>query len=230
MRVFAAGIRRGGTEPDEVDNLKKADGVDNEECDKPPFLTMACGVPECETLEDDSPENDDNDKGNKNAEKHRDERRVKRRKWLHICGLYHTLFTMRYLGVDYGSSKIGLALSDEQGTMGFPHSIVTNTPRLVDELCALIAKEDVGAVVIGESRTLSGDENPIAKDAHALGDALALRAGVPVSYESEVFTSAAARRAPEKEMKSRAPKVHANVDASAAALILTSYLSRADHD
>ncbi|MFZ2167906.1 MAG: Holliday junction resolvase RuvX [Minisyncoccia bacterium] len=133
---------------------------------------------------------------------------------------------MRYLGVDYGSSKIGLALSDESGSMGFPHSIISNTPRLVDELCALIAKENVGAVVIGESRDLSGADNPIAKDAHALGDQLVERAGTPVLYESEVFTSAAARRAPEKEMKSRSPKRRAPIDDSAAALILTSYLSR----
>ncbi|MDD3531199.1 MAG: Holliday junction resolvase RuvX [Candidatus Pacebacteria bacterium] len=137
---------------------------------------------------------------------------------------------MRYLGVDYGSSKVGLALSDEGGAMGFPHAILPNTPRLVDELCALIAKEDVGAVVIGESRNLAGGENPIAKDARALGDALTARSGAPVFYESEVFTTAEARRAPGKEMKSRAPKVRAQVDASAAALILTSYLSRIDHE
>ncbi len=133
---------------------------------------------------------------------------------------------MRYLGVDYGSKRIGLALSDEAGTMGFPHTIVPNTPQLLDELCALIAKENVGAVVIGESRNLAGGDNPIAKDARALGELLAERSGVPVFFESEVFTSAAARRAPEKEMKSRAPQKHANVDASAAALILTSFLTR----
>lgn len=137
---------------------------------------------------------------------------------------------MRYLGVDYGSSKIGLALSDEAGTMGFPHSIIMNTPRQVDELCALLAKENVGAVVIGESRSLAGADNPIAKDARALGGLLAERAGVPVFYESEVFTSAEARRAPEKEPKSRAVKSRAPVDASAAALILTSYLSRTVHE
>ncbi|MCX6790548.1 MAG: Holliday junction resolvase RuvX [Candidatus Kaiserbacteria bacterium] len=137
---------------------------------------------------------------------------------------------MRYLGIDYGTKKIGLALSDEMGTMGFPHSIVVNTPRLVDELCALIAKENVGAVVIGESRSLSGVDNPIAKDAHELGEQLTSRAGTPVFYESEVFTSVEARRAPEKEMKSRAPKSHAPVDASAAALILTSYVSRISHE
>ncbi len=137
---------------------------------------------------------------------------------------------MRYLGVDYGSSKIGLALSDEAGTMGFPHAVVSNTPRLADELAALIARENVGAVVIGESRDLAGGENPIAKDARALGALLTARAGVPVVFESEVFTSAEARRAPEKQMKSRAAKPRANVDASAAALILTSYLSRTDHE
>lgn len=136
---------------------------------------------------------------------------------------------MRYLGVDYGSSKIGLALSDEEGRMGFPHSIVQNTPRLIDELSALIAKENVGAVVIGESRTLSGGENPIAKVARAFGELLAARTGVPVFYESEVFTSAEARRAPGKVEKTRAPKARGAVDASAAALILTGYLSRADH-
>ena len=136
-------------------------------------------------------------------------------------------YSMRYLGVDYGSKRIGLALSDEEGTMGFPHAIVANTPRLIDELCALIAKENIGAVVIGESRTLAGGENPIAKDARTLGWHLAERSGVPVFYESEVFTSAEARRTPEKKNKSRVPpRRYARVDASAAALILTGYLSR----
>lgn len=137
---------------------------------------------------------------------------------------------MRYLGIDYGSKKIGLALSDEEGTMGFPHKVVSNTPRLIDELCALIARENVAAVVIGESRNLAGGENAIAEDARTLGALLVERAGVPVSYESEVFTSAEARRMPEKELKSRSTKRRGVVDDSAAALILTSYLSRTHHE
>ena len=137
---------------------------------------------------------------------------------------------MRYLGIDYGISKIGIALSDEAGVMGFPYAIMVNTPRFIDELCALIAKENVGVVVIGESRNLSGADNPIAADARALGTLLTERAGLPVFYESEIFTTAQARRAPEKEMKSRAAKPRVNVDASAAALILTSYLSRTNHE
>lgn len=136
---------------------------------------------------------------------------------------------MRYLGVDYGSKKIGLALSDESGAMGFPHSVVPNTPHTIEDMCALIAKENVGAVVIGESKNLAGKENPIAEAVRAFGNLIIERAGVPVFFESEIFTSAEARRAPAKEAKSRAPKKHLAVDASAAALILTGYLSRTNH-
>ncbi len=144
---------------------------------------------------------------------------------------------MRYLGVDYGSKKIGLALSDEAGTMGFPHSIISNTPRLVDDLCGLIAKENIGAIVIGESRNLAGGENPIAKHARTFGNQIAERAGVSVFFEPEVFTSVEARRTPVEKKASlrksrsgtRTPKRHPAIDDSAAALILTSYLSRTDH-
>lgn len=137
---------------------------------------------------------------------------------------------MRYLGVDYGSKKIGLALSDELGSMGFPYAIVPNTPRFIDELCVLIAKENIGAVVLGESRNLAGTDNPIAKHIHALGEQITIRAGIPVFYESEVFTSSEARRLPEKEIKTRRVKQRSAVDDSAAALILTSFLSHANHE
>ena len=155
-----------------------------------------------------------------------------------MCESYHTLLIMRYLGIDYGSKKVGLALSDEAGVMGFPHGIIANTQHLADELYALIARENIGAVVIGESRDLKGEENVIAKDAKMLGSLITEHTGTPVFYESEVFTSAEARRAPApteggsasggKERKTRAPKARVDVDASAAALILTSYLSRHD--
>lgn len=137
---------------------------------------------------------------------------------------------MRYLGIDYGSKKVGLALSDEAGTMGFPHTILTNTSKLVDEIYLLIAKENIGAVVIGESRTLAGGENVIAKDAEVLGSLITEHTGTPVFYESEVFTSVEARRAPAKTEKTRSPQKRTDVDASAAALILTSYLSRTNHE
>lgn len=129
---------------------------------------------------------------------------------------------MRYLGIDFGTKKVGLALSDESGAMGFPHGIVPNDGRLIDEVLALIERKGVEAVVIGESRDFSGAENPVAKDAKAFGLLIERRGGLPVYFEPETLTTQEARRDPEGvRMPGRAP-----VDASAAALILTSYLSR----
>lgn len=133
---------------------------------------------------------------------------------------------MRYLGVDYGTKKVGIALSDENGTMGFPYTIVPHTPDVVSVVAALIQKERVGAVVVGESKDFSGADNPVAQEARTFGEAISAQSGVPVLYESETLTSAEARRQYDLHEKTRAPKERADVDASAAALILTSYLSR----
>ncbi len=133
---------------------------------------------------------------------------------------------MKHLGIDYGSKKIGIALSDEGGSMGFPHSIIPNTPKAVEQICAIMAKEDARALVVGDSRDYAGKPNPIATGAKALGDEVAVQCGVPVFYEWEGLTSAEARRQFESKEKTRTAKPRGQVDASAAALILTSYLSK----
>lgn len=130
---------------------------------------------------------------------------------------------MRYLGIDYGSGKVGLALSDEAGTMGFPKGALDNGPRLMQAVRELAATEGVGAVVIGDSVDSSGNPNPVASAAREFGAKLSEESGLPVYYESEAFTTQEARRAPDGTRGKGA------VDASAAALILTSYLSRS-HD
>jgi putative holliday junction resolvase len=133
---------------------------------------------------------------------------------------------MKYIGVDYGNVKIGIALSDENGTMGFPHSIIGNDNKTIENVCSLAAKEDARAIVIGNSLDYEWKENPIAKDAKRFGDEITVRCGVPIFYEWEGLTSAEARRMPSKRIKSREAPSRTRSDASAAALILTSYLDR----
>ena len=128
---------------------------------------------------------------------------------------------MRYLGIDYGTKKIGLALSDEAGTMGFPFDIVPNDARLAEALALLIEVEHIEGIVIGDSRDFAGNPNPIADPARALGEELSERTGVPVHYEPEMLTTQEARRDFEGLRTNKG-----NVDSSAAAIILTSYLSR----
>ncbi len=133
---------------------------------------------------------------------------------------------MRYLGLDYGTKKVGIALSDENGTMGFPHAIFPNDSELLPKLSALIAERGVGGIVAGESIAFDGSENPVAHEAKAFARRLTDATGIAVSWEPEVLTTREARRAHEPEAKSRKPVEHVAVDDSAAALILTSFLSR----
>ena len=129
---------------------------------------------------------------------------------------------MRYLGIDYGTKKVGLALSDEAGSMGFPHGVIPNSSALADELSMLIKEKEVGAIVMGESRDLSGAENPVAEAARNLAQTLAERTGAAVYFEPELFTTQEARRMPDGSRMDGSP----DVDASAAALILTRFFER----
>lgn len=128
---------------------------------------------------------------------------------------------MRYLGIDYGTKKVGLAFSDEAGTMGFPFDIVPNDSKLSDALALLVEEEHIEGIVIGESRDFSGNQNPIANAARALGDELSERTGISVFYEPELLTTQEAKR----DFEGVHSHNRGNVDASAAALILTSFLS-----
>lgn len=129
---------------------------------------------------------------------------------------------MRYMGIDFGTKKVGIALSDEAGAMGFPYGIIPNDGRLIDEVLSLIERKDVEAVVIGESRAGNGSENAVAKLAKEFAMLLERRSGIRASFEPEMYTTQEARRDFEGVRMPGSP----DVDASAAALILTSYLTR----
>lgn len=143
---------------------------------------------------------------------------------------------MRHLGIDYGTSKVGIALSDEAGTMGFPHSVMQNDEKLMDTLITLMQKENVKSVVFGESIDFSGNGNPVLAKAHAFANDLVEKTGVSVFFEPEMLTTQEARRGfdglhPQHEANTSRTRAKTDAhthatDASAAALILTSYLSR----
>ena len=134
---------------------------------------------------------------------------------------------MKYLGIDYGTKRIGLALSDDDGRVAFPHSVIKAGPQALSEVHALIEERGVGTVVLGESRDFSGERNAVMEDIELFKKDLEELANVPVHYEQELFTSAQAARqfAPEEGSRKQNPSQEM-LDASAAALILQSYLDR----
>ncbi len=131
--------------------------------------------------------------------------------------LYVLGTAMRVLGIDFGTKKVGIALSDPEGRFALPHSVVPNDRKLVEHLVALITREGVGTIILGESKDFMMRPNPLMRKINRFKSELEKRLGLPVLFESEVFTSAEARRGGvTKEL----------IDASAAALILEKHLAR----
>jgi len=134
---------------------------------------------------------------------------------------------MKYLGIDYGTKNIGIAVSDDNGSVAFPHSTVAAGRDAVSKIAALAKEVGAGAAVLGESRNFAGEKNEVMEDIEQFKQDLGELAGVPVHYEREFFTSALAARqfAPEEGSRKANPSQE-KLDASAAALILQSFLDR----
>lgn len=124
---------------------------------------------------------------------------------------------MRYLGIDYGSKKIGLALSDESGAMAFPLSVEPNDGQFMQKLTKLVEEKGVAEIVIGNSQNLEGKDNVIQESINAFIGDITLHIGIPVHLESELYTTKEAERIQGKS---------GLTDASAAAIILNSFLSK----
>ena len=124
---------------------------------------------------------------------------------------------MRLMGIDYGTKKVGIAFTDEGANMAFPHTVVPNTPKLLDVIMGLITEKQVKAVVIGHSLNKDGKPNAVHAAVEALMLDITLQTGLPVHLEPEQFTTQAAL-----QLQGRT----AATDASAAALILDGYLTR----
>lgn len=122
---------------------------------------------------------------------------------------------MRLMGIDYGTKKVGVAFTDESGTMAFPHSVVPNSAKLLDVIVGLIDEKAVGVVVIGQSLNHDGQPNAVQVAIEALVLDLTLATGLPVHLVPEQYSTQAA-----VQLQGR----NSETDASAAALILESYL------
>jgi len=133
---------------------------------------------------------------------------------------------MKYLGIDYGTKRIGLATSDGGGTMAFPHSTIKANASALAEIDQLVKKEGVEKIVIGESRNFKGEANAVMEDIAEFKKDLEKVTGLPVAYEAEFLSSAAAARQFEGDFGRGDKPNQEKLDASAAAMILQSYLDR----
>jgi putative holliday junction resolvase len=138
---------------------------------------------------------------------------------------------VRVLGIDYGSRRIGFALSDVTATLATPSRTITRpsssteTLRVIaSEIGRLIAEPDgLEAVVIGWPRRLDGSPTHQTAEVEALARGLESRVSVPVVLQDERLSSREAESrlaVRERDWRRRKPKL----DAAAAAVVLQDYL------
>jgi len=127
---------------------------------------------------------------------------------------------MRYLGIDFGTKRVGLAQSDETGKFALPLLVLPNNKKLLAAIATICRNKNIGTIVIGESKNFAGEDNPLQEKINRFKTELEQATNLPVELEPEFFTSAEAARLQGKNAK---------LDASAAALILKSFLDKKNH-
>ncbi|MEK7177018.1 MAG: RuvX/YqgF family protein [Patescibacteria group bacterium] len=121
---------------------------------------------------------------------------------------------MKFMAIDYGSKRVGIASTDDSGHFALPRFVWPNDRDLLDKVLKFKDDEGITKVVLGESKNFKGEANQIQKEIENFKNELEKR-GVETVYQTEIFTTMEARQLQgQTEM----------TDASAAALILKSFL------
>lgn len=130
---------------------------------------------------------------------------------------------MRALGVDWGEERIGLAVSDETGTIASPYKVIKNDGKAEAAVVSAASITGAGEIIVGYPLTLTGQEGPAAERVQQFARDVQRRVSVPVKLIDERFTTKAA----EEKLRAAgasAQKIKKTADAAAAALILQTYL------
>jgi putative holliday junction resolvase len=132
---------------------------------------------------------------------------------------------VRVLGIDPGTKRVGLALSDPTGTIAQPLGTIEAEPRetLAGRLAEVARKHEATRIVVGLPRRLDGSHGPEAKASRALGDELRKASGLPIELVDERLTTALAERSMISTGVRRARR-RATIDQVAATLLLQSHL------
>lgn len=124
---------------------------------------------------------------------------------------------MRIIGIDYGTKRVGIAISDEEAKFALPVSVLQNVNNnLTKEIKEIASKNNVKEIVLGESKNYKGEANASLPEATQLKESLE-KEGFIVHWEPEFMTSMHVERLQGKTSLT---------DASAAAIILQSYLDK----
>ena len=133
----------------------------------------------------------------------------------------------RFLGIDYGTVRIGLALSDPTGTLASPLPFLENQSlqQVITALSELIQTHQIEGLIIGLPRNMDGTYGPSAQKVRDFIAQIQKSISLPITPIDERLTTAQAS----KQLSSigmNQKQLRKKVDSSSACLILQQYLDR----
>lgn len=132
---------------------------------------------------------------------------------------------MRILAIDYGTVRVGTAISDEIGMIATPFRLLPYSREVVQTIATIVAEESIGEVVVGVPFMHDGRETLTTRQAENFAARLRTILPCPVVEWDEAFSS---RRAGERMIEAGVPKSKrrkkGNTDTWAAAIVLQDYL------
>ncbi len=132
---------------------------------------------------------------------------------------------MRYLAIDYGTKRTGLAICDADETLASPLAVIESRGKLLEKIAQIVTAENVEAIVLGLPLNMDGSEGAQTKLVLKFADQLQAHVQIPVYLHDERLSSFAAEEklAPADLTKGKQKK---RLDAVAAAEILEAFLEQ----
>lgn len=132
---------------------------------------------------------------------------------------------MKYLALDIGEKRVGLAVTDESGIIARPLLTLNVDEGFLEKLGEVLMVQKPNVVILGIPRHQTGEEGKMAGQVRSFAEIIKHEFSVEVDFEDESATSIEA----EQRLKSRglnAEEIKKEVDAEAATIILEAYLAR----
>jgi putative Holliday junction resolvase len=137
----------------------------------------------------------------------------------------------KILGIDYGAVRIGIAVSDETGTIAFGREVIDNNSKAVDKIKDLLVTEKIENIVLGYPLNLKGEKTPQTIEVESFEEKLRKYftgppfQNITICRWDERFTSKMAADSEfESGMKKKKRQDKSNLDIISAAILLQSYL------
>jgi putative Holliday junction resolvase len=131
----------------------------------------------------------------------------------------------RVLGVDYGSVRIGLALSDPMRIIAKGYRTIPNNDHAVAEITNIVREENVKTIVVGMPFDLKGEIGSKGAEVEHFIAALRNAVSIEIKKYDERFTSVMAEKSlHEMGMTKKQRRNKGSIDEIASAILLQSYL------